>query len=102
RSAGQFRSHVFASVGSHSSPQGNFRPKGPRAAFSHSASVGTARPAHSQNAVASSKLTWTTGCFPRGSGMRSQKKGTRGGGTRFVAATNARYSSQVVEHRPIQ
>src|SRR5581483_7134943 len=45
--------------GSHASPHGNFRPSAPRAARSHSASVGSASPTHSQKAVASSHETLT-------------------------------------------
>src|SRR5438093_5928650 len=49
-----------AEVGS-SLPQGYLRPSVPRAAFSHSASVGKRLPAHVQYARASSQDTYATG-----------------------------------------
>ena len=44
-------------------PHGNRRPSSPRAAFSHSASVGNRLPAHAQYAAASCQLTCVTGCW---------------------------------------
>ena len=44
-------------------PQGYFRPSSPRAALSHSASVGSLPPAQEQKAWASYQLTSTTGRF---------------------------------------
>src|SRR5579862_232259 len=49
-------------VGSGSSfPHGNLLPSGPRAAFSHSISVGNLTPAHSQYSIASVTRTLTIG-----------------------------------------
>src|ERR1039457_4798486 len=52
---------TLASLESGLSPQGNFGPEAPRAAFSHSNSVGRRLPAHFANFVASSNVTFTTG-----------------------------------------
>src|SRR4051795_7910836 len=60
--------HRCAPSGVRSSPQAYrawWRP--PRAAYSHSASVGSRPPAHAQYAVASRHETWTTGWSPRSS-----------------------------------
>src|SRR3978361_405507 len=52
--------------GRSSSPQGKRAPASPpRAAYSHSASVGSRVPAQRQYACASSQDTWTTGWFAR-------------------------------------
>src|SRR5579871_4497532 len=53
-----------SSVGSES-PQGNMRPSVPRAAFSHSASVGRRPVAQRQNWTALSQETLTTGSLSR-------------------------------------
>src|SRR5688572_7364660 len=71
-----------------SSPQGNmFLSTPPRAACSHSASVGNRPPAHSQYAVASVHVTLTTGCVPS-----AYHSGCRGIWLE-VATANARKSS---------
>src|SRR5437016_418112 len=54
-------SKLFARLESHCSPLGYSRPSTPRAAFSHSASVGNRWPAHWQYALASCQVTPTTG-----------------------------------------
>src|SRR3569833_2659735 len=54
-------SPVLVRFASHSLPQGNSRPFSPRAAFSHSASVGRRCPRHVQKAFASFQLTPVTG-----------------------------------------
>jgi hypothetical protein len=45
-------------------PQGNFAPSLPRAAFSHSASVGSRPPAHAQYAFASALAIQVAGRLP--------------------------------------
>src|SRR5512142_1884261 len=59
----QFPSQELSLVASHTLPQGKVRPSVPRAAFSHSASVGSLLPAQVQYAVASFQVTRATGCF---------------------------------------
>ena len=57
---------MCAPSGSSSSPHGNTMPRRPpRAANSHSASVGRRVPLHAQNAWASFHDTWTTGWSSR-------------------------------------
>jgi len=48
-------------LNSSSLPHGNMRPSVPRAAFSHSASVGNRLPPHSQNATAWSQVMLLSG-----------------------------------------
>src|ERR1039457_472761 len=54
-------SATLARLESGLSPHGNLRPLVPRAAFSHSFSLGKRLPAHLAKFVASSKVTLTTG-----------------------------------------
>src|SRR6185369_16814124 len=53
---------VFANPFLHSFPHGYSLPSVPRAAFSHSASLGRPKPCHSAKASASDQLTKTAGC----------------------------------------
>ena len=56
---GKSPTHRLARCGSSSSPHANAAPSSPpRAAYSHSASVGSAAPAHAAYASASSGVTW--------------------------------------------
>ena len=84
--AGNAPCHVFAKYappGSSSSPQGKVDVAPARAAYSHSASVGSRAPLHAANACASCQLTWTTGwssrsatSLPGPSGARQLAPGT--------------------------
>src|SRR5687767_1492615 len=56
-----FLSLVFANDGWNAPFHGHFLKSPPFAAYSHSASVGSLRPIHLQNAPASSQVTPTTG-----------------------------------------
>src|SRR4051812_20527079 len=82
-----------------SSPHGKSRPSAPRAARSHSASVGRRRPAHAQYSRASAQVTFTTGWRETSTPARPSGGG---GGARPVAAQKARYWAQVTSYLPIQ
>src|ERR1019366_602828 len=65
----------WADAGS-SSPQGYFRPSGPRAANSHSASLGRRLPVSWQNLSAISQSTQLMGCLALPDGSRRLQSGS--------------------------
>src|SRR5437764_711634 len=71
--------HCGLALENGSSPQTYFLPSSPpRAANSHSASVGSRLPAHFAYATASSQEAWTTGCSSLPSGIQRIPGGLAG------------------------
>ena len=72
-------------------PQGYLLPRGPRAARSHSASVGSRPPAHAQYIDASCQVTRVTGKLRAGEACTARSEGRLGAHTRRDAALEARH-----------